>query len=278
MEDAALAGCSSTPACSPWSSRGRPCPTTSPSRRATRPGAHPGRSPVDRYAQRIEDWVTALEPDRAALQAWDLRRPLVRGPAAEPAHQLGHPQPSSTPGSTSSRRAPVPTTQPPSRWSRSARSDQKRSQSRLVNDKLLRTWTGARRHRPADLPLGQRHAAAHRRHEGCDACCLLTPARSCATCSSPPSASLAQAVGTTFTVDLAAALAVPLSFAARDLGDDPGPDRGHGGRAQLLQTASTSSTRPVQAAVPPQASDVLAFLEPVLHPVTAPRRGLPVPP
>lgn len=88
----------------------------------------------------------------------------------------------------------------------------------------------------------------------------------------PAGHSLAHAVGTTFTVDLAAALAVPLSFAARDLGATPDP-------VGVMEAVRSCSDRidvfyqAGQAAVPPQASDVLAFLEPVLHPVTAPRRG-----
>jgi len=89
----------------------------------------------------------------------------------------------------------------------------------------------------------------------------------------PPIGSrLVQAVGTTFTVDLAAALAVPLSFAARDLGETPDAIgvmeavRSSGDRIDIFYQAG-------QAAVPQQASDVLAFLEPVLHPVKAPRPG-----
>jgi len=88
----------------------------------------------------------------------------------------------------------------------------------------------------------------------------------------PGGLTLAHAVGTTFTVDLAAALAVPLSFAARDLGTTPDP-------VGVMEAVRSCSSRidvfyqAGQAVVPSQASDVLAFLEPVLHPVTAPRRG-----
>lgn len=88
----------------------------------------------------------------------------------------------------------------------------------------------------------------------------------------PAGRTLAHTVCTTFTVDLAAALAVPLNFAARDLGTTPDP-------VGVMEAVRSCSSRidifyqAGQAAVPSQASDVLAFLEPVLHPVTAPRRG-----
>src|SRR3954466_8109261 len=86
----------------------------------------------------------------------------------------------------------------------------------------------------------------------------------------PVGAELVQAVGTTFTVDLVTALAVPLSFASRDLGSIPDPI---GVMEAVRSTADRIDVfyQAGQAAVPPQASDVLAFLEPVLHPVTAPR-------
>lgn len=88
----------------------------------------------------------------------------------------------------------------------------------------------------------------------------------------PVGSQLRQAVGTTFTVDLSAALSVPLSFAAQDLGDTPDP-------IGVMEAVRSSAERidifyqAGQAAVPGQASDVLAFLEPVLHPVKAPRPG-----
>lgn len=88
----------------------------------------------------------------------------------------------------------------------------------------------------------------------------------------PAGHSLDHAVGTTFTIDLAATLAVPLSFAARDLGATPDP-------VGVMEAVRSCSDRidvfyqAGQAAVPSQGSDVLAFLEPVLHPVTAPRPG-----
>lgn len=88
----------------------------------------------------------------------------------------------------------------------------------------------------------------------------------------PIGSELVYAVGTSFTVDLASALAVPLSFAARDLGETPDP-------IGVMEAVRSSADRidvfyqAGQAAVPQQASDILAFLEPVLHPVKAPRPG-----
>lgn len=79
-------------------------------------------------------------------------------------------------------------------------------------------------------------------------------------------------MGTTFTLDLTAALMVPLAFGARTLGPVPDPVgvmeavRGAADRVDVFYQAG-------QASVPAQASDVMAFLEPVVHPVTAPRAG-----
>lgn len=88
----------------------------------------------------------------------------------------------------------------------------------------------------------------------------------------PPGSVLAHGVGTTFTVDLASALGVPLSFASRDLGSSPDA-------IGVMEAVRSTSDRvdifyqAGHAAVPAQASDILAFLEPVLHPVRAPRPG-----
>jgi len=88
----------------------------------------------------------------------------------------------------------------------------------------------------------------------------------------PVGSSLEQAVGTTFTVDLASALVIPLSFAARDLGDQPDPIgvmeaiRACADRVDVFYQAG-------YAGVPAQSSDLMAFLEPMLHPVKAPRPG-----
>jgi len=88
----------------------------------------------------------------------------------------------------------------------------------------------------------------------------------------PVGFTLARAVGTSFTLDLTAALAVPLCFAAWYVGATPDPIgvmeavRGAADRVDVFYQAG-------QAAVPTYASDVLAFLEPVLHAVRAPRPG-----
>lgn len=88
----------------------------------------------------------------------------------------------------------------------------------------------------------------------------------------PAGTRLKQAVGTTFTVDLVSALVVPVSFAARDLGEQPDPIgvmeavRACVDRVDVFYQAG-------HALVPQQASDLMAFLEPMLHAVRAPRPG-----
>ena len=87
----------------------------------------------------------------------------------------------------------------------------------------------------------------------------------------PPGFELAHAVGTTFTLDLASALAVPLSFASHPVAarDDTlgvlDSIRRAADRVDIFAQAGeiTMGTR----------SDLVAFLEPMVHPV-APRRGL----
>src|SRR5690348_6506992 len=85
----------------------------------------------------------------------------------------------------------------------------------------------------------------------------------------PVGTRLGQAVGTTFTVDLVSALVVPVSFAARDLGDQPDPIgvmeavRACVDRVDVFYQAG-------HALVPQQSSDLMAFLEPMLHAVRAP--------
>jgi hypothetical protein len=83
---------------------------------------------------------------------------------------------------------------------------------------------------------------------------------------------LRAAIGTTFTLDLVTALSVPLAFSARDLGDTPDSIgvmeaiRGAADRVDVFYQVG-------HAQVPRQESDILAFLEPTLHPVRAPRAG-----
>jgi len=89
----------------------------------------------------------------------------------------------------------------------------------------------------------------------------------------PPSGfSLIHAVGTTFTLDLTSALAVPLSFAGHHVRETNDP-------IAILDAVRRATDRvdvfaqAGQIAAPRAASDLLAFLEPMIHPVIAPRRG-----
>ena len=83
---------------------------------------------------------------------------------------------------------------------------------------------------------------------------------------------LIHAVGTTFTLDLTSALAVPLSFAGHHVreSDDPiailDAVRRAADRVDVFAQAG-------QIVAPRTASDLVAFLEPMTHPVVAPRRG-----
>ncbi len=80
------------------------------------------------------------------------------------------------------------------------------------------------------------------------------------------------AVATTFTLDLAAALVPPLAFAAFELRGTPDPV------AALEAVRSCADRVDVfcqagQITVPAQASDLMAFLEPMIHQVGRPRPG-----
>lgn len=83
---------------------------------------------------------------------------------------------------------------------------------------------------------------------------------------------LSHAVGTTFTLDMLSALAVPLSF-VRGSGDDPA------NTVAVLNAVRKVSDRIdifCQAGLiraPRQANDLLAVLEPIIHQVLPPRRG-----
>lgn len=83
---------------------------------------------------------------------------------------------------------------------------------------------------------------------------------------------LEHAVGTTFTLDLASALIPPLAFAAGALATTKNP-------MAILATVRKASEQVdlfCQAGcimVPQQASDLMAFLEPMVHTVRAPRPG-----
>ena len=88
----------------------------------------------------------------------------------------------------------------------------------------------------------------------------------------PAGYELLHAVGTTFTLDLTSALAIPLSFAAHRVreSDDPiailDAVRRAADRVDIFAQAG-------QIVAPRQASDLVAFLEPMVHPVTARRSG-----
>lgn len=89
----------------------------------------------------------------------------------------------------------------------------------------------------------------------------------------PPSGyELVHAVGTTFTLDLTSALAVPLAFAGHQVRESDDP-------IAILDAVRRASDRVdifAQAghiAVPQKASDLVAFLEPMIHPVALRRLG-----
>jgi hypothetical protein len=86
----------------------------------------------------------------------------------------------------------------------------------------------------------------------------------------PPGFELSHAVGTTFTLDLATALAVPLSFASQRLSTDDTL-----GVLDAIRRAADRVDVFAQAGEISMGvrSDLVAFLEPMIHPV-APRRGL----
>lgn len=83
---------------------------------------------------------------------------------------------------------------------------------------------------------------------------------------------LESAVATTFTLHLATALVAPLSFASYDL-------RTHEDSIAVLEAVRACADRvdifcqAGQIAVPQHASDLMAFLEPMLHPLRRPRPG-----
>ena len=87
----------------------------------------------------------------------------------------------------------------------------------------------------------------------------------------PPGAELVRGIATTFTLDLTSALTAPLSFASHRLGSGKDPEA-------IMQAitmawiASTFSARP-QLNVPRSPSDLMAFLEKMVHPVRSPHRG-----
>ena len=83
---------------------------------------------------------------------------------------------------------------------------------------------------------------------------------------------LNQAVATTFTLDLISALSIPLAFASHRLRESDSP-------IAILDAVRRESDRidvfaqAGQISAPSNALDLVAFLEPMIHPVTAPRPG-----
>lgn len=83
---------------------------------------------------------------------------------------------------------------------------------------------------------------------------------------------LAGAVATTFTLHLSTALVPPLAFASHEMRTRPDP-------ISALQAVRSCAERvdifcqAGQIAVPATASDLMAFLEPMIHPVVRPRPG-----
>lgn len=88
----------------------------------------------------------------------------------------------------------------------------------------------------------------------------------------PPGATFDYGIATTFTLDLTAALVAPLAFAAHHVRQSADPV------AVLEAVRSVTDRLDVfcqagQIRVPPTASDLMAFLEPMVHEVVAPRPG-----
>ncbi|MGY6502457.1 MAG: phospholipase D family protein [Acidimicrobiales bacterium] len=88
----------------------------------------------------------------------------------------------------------------------------------------------------------------------------------------PPGWELDAAVATSFTLDLTAALVAPLAFASYEVSGDGDP-------VAVLEAIRRSADRvdifcqAGQIRVPAKASDLMAFLEPMVHSVTAPLPG-----
>jgi alkylhydroperoxidase/carboxymuconolactone decarboxylase family protein YurZ len=88
----------------------------------------------------------------------------------------------------------------------------------------------------------------------------------------PPGAELARGIATTFTLDLVSALAAPLSFAGHRLGSAKDPEA-------IMQAVTMAADRldifcqAGQLNVPGKPSDLMAFLEKMVHPVKSPHVG-----
>jgi hypothetical protein len=88
----------------------------------------------------------------------------------------------------------------------------------------------------------------------------------------PPGAELVRGIATTFTLDLASALTAPLSFASHRLGSGKDPEA-------IMQAIAMASDhldifcQAGQLNVPRSPSDLMAFLEKMVHPVRSPHTG-----
>ena len=88
----------------------------------------------------------------------------------------------------------------------------------------------------------------------------------------PPGAELVRGIATTFTLDLTSALTAPLSFASHRLGSGKDPEA-------IMQAITMASDhldifcQAGQLNVPRSPSDLMAFLEKMVHPVRSPHAG-----
>ena len=88
----------------------------------------------------------------------------------------------------------------------------------------------------------------------------------------PPGAELVHGIATTFTLDLTSALTAPLSFASHRLGSGKDPEA-------IMQAITMASDhldifcQAGQLNVPGSPSDLMAFLEKMVHPVRSPHAG-----
>ena len=88
----------------------------------------------------------------------------------------------------------------------------------------------------------------------------------------PPGAELVRGIATTFTLDLTSALTAPLSFASHRLGSGKDPEA-------IMQAITIASDhldifcQVGQLNVPGSPSDLMAFLEKMVHPVRSPHAG-----
>jgi hypothetical protein len=88
----------------------------------------------------------------------------------------------------------------------------------------------------------------------------------------PPGAELVRGIATTFTLDLVSALTAPLSFASHRLGSGQDPQA-------ILQAVTMAADRldifcqAGQLSAPGKPSDLMAFLEKMVHPVASPHAG-----